>query len=697
MLRRFYRQIVALACGMITAVVTYGGGGNLLTDGAAFDTAVWAAAGFHGPREPDRESAVALVLLDDRSLAAEELSAPRTFLGPKWAELIETLVAAEVRAIGFDFVFEISANDFEHISPNYDRTFLAALNRNQDKLTIGQSAQTQPAQAYLFAVGGNDDANSLGLVEAIPDQDGVFRRIRLSHLDEGGNPVPTLVSGTLAKAGVGDLPEKVLAAPHGPLEVAMPSYSMVDVLRCAGEPEVLRAAFAGKVVFVGSAMPEEDRKYVADRQFYPIKPELAASHEPPTEPGCRLAQAGASNPESRTVPGVYVHALMADAVLRGRNIAEVPVWVTALVAGAMAFGGTAVAFLLRPTVAGAVLIVGAIWAMLIDAALLLRFIWVPPSFGIAGAVLSVGAAFGARYLVEERRRRQVQNAFCHYLSPVLVERLAEGREQLRLGGETRDITIMFADLSGFTALSGKVGPAELMEITNRYLAYIVEAVESTGGYVDKFIGDAVMALWGAPASDADHAYSAVLGAMAAADRIDKARLEAERIGEFGFSVKIGLCSGPATVGNVGTPKRFNYTAVGETVNIASRLESLPGTYGCRIVIAEATARRVDGRLLLCELDWVRVKGKDQPLTVYEPLLALSAVGAAERAYVDAYQRALARYRARDFAAARDIWASLEHPLDGAATPWQVMAKRAEHLRANPPPTEWDGVWYVPKG
>lgn len=695
MLRRYYRQIVALVCGLIAGIATMSGGGTLLTDGIAFDFAAKLAAGWRTAPQADQESAVVLVLLDDRSLAAEEFDLPRTFLGPKWAELITVLVDAEVKAVGFDFIFEFSANDFEHITPNYDQAFLAALNQNQDRLTLGQSLQTQPANSYLFAVGGNMDENSLGFVEVEPDSDGVIRRLKTFKQDLDGSLWPTLVSGTLLKAGMENLPREVLAAPRGPLELAMPSYSMVDVLRCASEPEALRAAFAGKVVFVGSALPEEDRKIAADRLF-DIPAARHAMHTAPPDETCRLTQAGASNP-GNGVPGVYVHAIAADAIIRGRNIVEVPRWITALVAAVMAFGAAAAAFLTRPTATGAVLIVGGFWALLLDAILLTRFLWVPPSFGIASAVLSVGAAFGARYLIEERRRRQVQHAFCHYLSPVLVERLAEGQAQLRLGGETRDITIMFADLSGFTALSGRVGPAELMEITNRYLAYIVDSVERTSGYVDKFIGDAVMALWGAPAADDDHAFHAVSGALAAADRIDKARREAEARGEFGFSIKIGLCSGPATVGNVGTPKRFNYTAVGETVNIASRLEGLPGTYGCRIVIAEETARRVADRILLCEIDWVRVKGLDHPLTVYEPLVPLAAAGRDEHAYVQAYHRALALYRARDFADARDLWMKLKHPLDATGTVSQVMAKRATHLLANPPPAVWDGVWYVPKG
>src|SRR5262249_45233570 len=153
----------------------------------------------------------------------------------------------------------------------------------------------------------------------------------------------------------------------------------------------------------------------------------------------------------------------------------------------------------------------------------------------------------------------------------------------------RDVTIMFADLSGFTALSGKVGPSELMAVTNAYLAIIVDAVEATGGDVDKFICDAVMGVLGAPAPPPHHAAAAATAALAAVAAVQHAKDEADADGRPGYSVKIGLNSGRAVVGNVGAEDRFNYTAVGETVNIAARLESVPGDYGCRIVVGPATA------------------------------------------------------------------------------------------------------------
>src|SRR5262249_10597872 len=164
---------------------------------------------------------------------------------------------------------------------------------------------------------------------------------------------------------------------------------------------------------------------------------------------------------------------------------------------------------------------------------------------IGTSVVALVVAYIVRFLVEERRRRRVQNAFGHYIAPAIVDQLVDSEAPLRLGGEEREVTIMFADLSGFPALSGQVGSAELMAVTNSYLAIIVEAVEASGGYVDKFIGDAVMGVWGAPAANPDHAAAAAHAALAAVRGVMHAKAEADAEGRPGYAVKIGLNSGRA--------------------------------------------------------------------------------------------------------------------------------------------------------
>jgi class 3 adenylate cyclase len=328
-------------------------------------------------------------------------------------------------------------------------------------------------------------------------------------------------------------------------------------------------------------------------------------------------------------------------------------------------------------------------------AALARDLWLPLALPLAADVASPVVAYVVRYVAEDRKRRLIEDAFGHYLSPAVVGRLAEDPSALALGGKTSQVTVMFADLSGFTALSGTVSADVLTKLTNEYLAYIVEQVEATGGYVDKFIGDAVMALWGAPAADADHAAHAIESAHAAVRRIGEARDRALARGERAFSVKIGLNSGPAVVGNVGTEKRYNYTAVGETVNVASRLESVPGIYGAAVVVGPLTAELARAQVLFRELDWIKVKGREKPLAVFEPLALAARATAEHREHARRYEEALAHYRAMRFADAQASWLQLAESADASlAGPPRIMAERAATFVKEPPPVPWDGVWVL---
>jgi adenylate cyclase len=321
--------------------------------------------------------------------------------------------------------------------------------------------------------------------------------------------------------------------------------------------------------------------------------------------------------------------------------------------------------------------------------------WFPVAVPAASAIASMVLAYLVRFLVEERRRRRVQEAFNHYLAPSIVDRLAESEAELRLGGEQRQITVMFADLSGFTALSTKLPPDELMGLTNTYHTLMVEEVEATGGYVNQFLGDAVMAIWGAPLPDPDHAANAARAALRMVDRVMRAKAEADERGEPGYAVKIGINTGYAVVGNVGAPRRYNYTAIGETVNIAARLESVPEDYGCRIVIGPTTAAAIADRFVLCELDWIKVKGKEEAFSVFQLVAERTTADAAELLYPDRYKAGLECYRAGDFAAAEHLWRQQAKHLAGvshsANSPPLVMATRCIELKAAPP-VVWDGVF-----
>lgn len=445
------------------------------------------------------------------------------------------------------------------------------------------------------------------------------------------------------------MPAEVVLTPRRHLE-RIPTYALVDVLRCATQaPDALAHAFKGKIVMVGGTTPEEDRRLSSGRFLRPEQTDSPLLHP------CGLRRLASSDPGSSSVPGVFLHAAAIDAVMGERVTSVVPTLAVAGLTAATGAGGAALGLALSPWLAAGMIVSIAVLLFAGALAALAADLWLPLALPLSALVISPAVAYVVRYLVEERTRRRIQNAFSHYLAPAIVDRLAVDPSALTLGGERRDVTVMFADLSGFTALSGTVEPEVLTRLTNEYLGYIVEQIEATGGYVDKFIGDAVLAIWGAPAPDARHAVNAIRAARAAVMRIRRERHAAQARGEIGFSVKIGLNSGPAVVGNVGTARRYNYTAVGETVNVASRLESVPTAYGCQVAIGPRTAELAKNDFVLRELDWIRVKGGQAPIAVYEPLGERSGATPEQIDRAQQFAEALAHYRGMRFADASAIW------------------------------------------
>lgn len=661
--------------------------GNL--DGPLYDLAVAGAARLAVPPASPKPAPVAIVALDQRSLDSGELrNLPRVLMTPVWARLIDGLAAAKARAIGFDLIFGFAVGRFR---PGYDRSFLAALANHRGFVVLGRSSRTPVAAPYYFALGANRDPGAVGYVEMVPDSDGVFRAARASVPLRAGGAAPTLAGALAHRSGAPVAPGIIRIVPRRRLE-AVPTYALSDVLNClAHDPSRVAGTFSGKIVLVGSTLPEEDRKIGPDRFLRAHPP----TNAPATAPagGCRLVPLPASDPRSGTIAGVALVAGAVRALMGDGAASKAPVTVRVPTAAFAAFSAGAAGFTLIPWVAIAATVVLLIVLLAAEAVLLAGGSWVPMGVPALCAIAAVAAAYLVRFLVEERRRRRVEHAFGHYLAPAVVERLVDSDTALRLGGELREVTVMFADLSGFTALSGELDPQRLMDVTNRYLSLIALSVDESGGYVDKFIGDAVMAIWGAPVEAPDHAVRAVRAAIGITARVATERAADQTRGERGFSVKIGLNSGSATVGNVGASNRYNYTAVGETVNIAARLEGVPGDYGCAVVLGSSLASKVGDRFLLNELDWIRVKGKAIALAVFELVCPIEDATDTDLRYVAQYQIALADYRAGRFAEAEKAWAVLAAERSAASiSPPRIMARRAASFRAAPPEGKWDGIW-----
>jgi adenylate cyclase len=295
--------------------------------------------------------------------------------------------------------------------------------------------------------------------------------------------------------------------------------------------------------------------------------------------------------------------------------------------------------------------------------------------------------------VERQSRRFVTEALGRYTSPALVRELIEHPEHLSLEwGEEREMSVYFSDIAGFTTISEHLSAKDLVTLLNEYLTEMTDLVLAHGGVVDKYIGDAVMAFWGAPLPDKDHARHAVTCAIAMRARCDELRAGwHERFGQELYA-RAGISSGEVVVGNMGSKHKYNYTVMGDMVNLASRLEGANKGYGTFLMVNETTVAALGDAAEVRELDLVAVKGKTRPVKVFEVLGLAGKTPAEQIATARAFEQALVAYRAQRFAEAKAMFAELVKTRDDA--PSKVYVERCEHFESEPPSTDWDGVWHM---
>jgi len=304
------------------------------------------------------------------------------------------------------------------------------------------------------------------------------------------------------------------------------------------------------------------------------------------------------------------------------------------------------------------------------------------------------------YLHSEAQRRRVRGAFGRYLSPTLVDELAANPDKLRLGGEMRDMTLLFCDVRGFTAISEQLDPQALTQLVNRFLTPMTDIVLASRGCIDKYMGDCVMAFWNAPLDDAEHAQHACESALAMMKALEKLNATlAQGDAALGrglppLTVGMGINTGICCVGNLGSDQRFDYSVIGDEVNLASRLQGQSETYGASILISEKTRVRVPD-LACLEIDLIRVKGKTRPARIYvllgdEALASSASFGS----LAQAHSRMLAAYRGQlwdeavaAIAACRSLAGDL--PL---ADLYRLYEERVAAFRGAPQPLDWDGVY-----
>ncbi|PKL83281.1 MAG: hypothetical protein CVV24_05745 [Ignavibacteriae bacterium HGW-Ignavibacteriae-3] len=294
-------------------------------------------------------------------------------------------------------------------------------------------------------------------------------------------------------------------------------------------------------------------------------------------------------------------------------------------------------------------------------------------------------------LLERRQNVIIKGMFSKYVNKDVVNELIAHPDKLRLGGERKNITVLFSDIAGFTTFAEGKKPEELVRFINEYLSEMTELVLVHGGTLDKYLGDAVMAFWGAPVETEDHAYKACITALKMQEKLALMRDKWSESGETPIRIRIGINTGDVIVGNIGGEKRFDYTVLGDDVNLASRLEGANKEYGTNIMIGESTFEKCKDKVLVRELDIIRVKGKSTPTKVFELISVVEdkkAVEAVEEMHL--YIQAMELYRLRSFESARDYFKRSFEKLGDY--PSKVYMQRCDFYLKNPPEESWDGVF-----
>jgi adenylate cyclase len=413
-----------------------------------------------------------------------------------------------------------------------------------------------------------------------------------------------------------------------------------------------------------------------------------------------------TTPVSPAMPGVEIHAQILEAALTKSLLAQPPYGPLLEFGAALILGILVIAFapkfgpvtLVAVGALFATLLVGTSWYFYTQHRLLVDFTY--PLLSTTAIYLTL---IFASFVREQAQRRQIRSAFSQYLSPALVEQLAQSPEKLRLGGEEREMTIMFSDVRGFTTISEsyKSDPQGLTALMNRFLTPLTNAILARKGTIDKYMGDAIMAFWNAPLDDSEHQINACEAALDMLERIDALNKEREIEAQNGgpryipINVGVGLNTGLCVVGNMGSNLRFDYSVLGDSVNLASRLEGQSKEYGFPIIVGSKTALAVKDKFAILELDFIMVKGKKEPEVIY------AIAGREDTAQSGRFQRLrnltiemLACYRSRDWEGALAAIERGRRTDDARALEllYDLYEARILGYRENSPPEDWNGAY-----
>jgi adenylate cyclase len=625
--------------------------------------------------------------------------------------ILSAIVGGGAKVVGFDIVYPISIEQSaipfgdETLGAKvrgFDRDFLTALAlaARDGRVVLGEvqlgDHPILPAPGQRVAVGQQRNIRS---VNAYTDSDNVVRRLPLSFMVDGA-PVPSMAvelaaralqaspqfdpDGTLSLAGYrvpSMVPNTVTLNFDGGAD-AIPTYSIADLRACVdkGNDEFFHRQFADKVVLFGSLLDVEDQKMTSKR--FATAPEAAHGER------CVLAAMPHATAFARsTISGVYAHATAINNLIERNALAELGRSGAAAVAIAFAAVVASGAIAIAPVGAVFVYVASAL-AWTAAAMVAFEHALVLPLFGPFVAGLGATAVtIGYRFVLSDKDKRFLRKNFGLYLAPAVIERMISSNKSPELGGETRNITIYFSDIVGFSSFSENLTPIQVVALLNEYLSAMAEIIEQHGGFIDKYVGDAIVAVFGAPLHDANHARNAVLAALQCRTRLQEINRSAGAFIGHQLGQRVGLNSGEALVGNIGSRRRFNYTVIGDAVNLASRLEGANKFFGTSVMASQTTFSLTKSAFTWRELDNIRVKGRAGAVGIFEPLAESGLESPEQSEIAAAYAKGLAHWRAADFGEAARNFARFAD----CDPPSAKFLARARKFAEHPPGPDWDPI------
>src|SRR6267142_6774450 len=697
--------LVALIFGIVSALPSF-----KLIHGWSIDalTALrWEAFGTR--RDPASAPVVVIALDEETSETPPFQGSPTITWTTEIGRVLNAVIDGGAKVVGFDIVFprsiELSEIPFGDDllgarMRGFDRAFLRSLAKGSaaGKVVLGEVLGGDgPSRGQRIAVGQQKNIRALN---TYLDPDEVTRRVPLTF-PGGEKPVPSMAlelasralntEPTLAEDGSvmladyripGAVPN-MLTLNFGGGGNDVPTFSFADLRACVerNNTDFFQREFADKIVIFGTLLNSQDRKLTSKR--------FATGLEGSRAPRCALPPAPppAGQFKRSSIAGVYVHATAVHNLIARDAVVELgalPVTIIAIVFAALA------ALAARTLAPGAAAVVYTgmvvVWTSCATLAFT-RSLALPLGEPFLAGLASMAAIVAYRLVVTDRGDRLLRSSFALYLAPQVIDKMLASKKLPVLGGETRDVTVFFSDLEGFSSISENMTPAELVAFMNEYLSAMTDIIESKGGYVDKYIGDSIVAVFGAPADDSDHASNAAHAALGCRARLDELNQTSVAFQGYQVAHRMGLNSGAALVGNIGSRRRFNYSVMSDAVNVASRLEGANKFYGTTIAASEMTVALTGSTFAWRELDAIRVKGRAAPVKIYELLAEAGQETPQQAAAAAIYAQGLAHWRTREFDAAAKCF---ERVAD-VDKPSALFLSRAKAFASQPPGPDWDPV------